>query len=117
MGNRQTLKFRATLTNVGGSPAFNCRVQWEEDSKDSKDFSIIAPGQSILMTFLYGLGGPHQGTTRYIVAEYDSPIGISVKDRFEVHGHVQQMTFISGGTLAERKYTRGSGIELEIDGE
>jgi hypothetical protein len=115
LGALPTLKFYARLNNVGGVPAFNCHVCWEHKSGDPHNKAIVSPGQSILMTLLYRVDGHHNGTEMFLVAEYESPLGIAVRDRFSVHGYIHNGILLSGGTLVERKFRRSPEILLKIE--
>ncbi len=115
IGMAPTLKFSTNLTNVGGAPAFNYRIRWEHAGENQQQKSIVAPGQSILMTLLFNYSGGHNSAAFYITAEYESPLGVAVYDRYKVHGIIQNMALLSGGSLVSRKYRRTSEISLQID--
>jgi hypothetical protein len=111
------LKFSALVTNVGGAPAFNFKIYWEHKPEGTQEKAIIPPGSSIHMVLLYGVGSPHLGTEAFLIAEYESPIGVSVTDKFRIHGNVQLVTkmILSGARLISRRFKRGTGINLDID--
>lgn len=115
VGRAPTLKFTNQLTNVGGAPAFNYRIRWEHRSEEPQKKLIVAPGQSILMTALFNYSAGHNHAELFMVADYESPLGIAVQDRYKIHGLVQNMTLVSGGTLLSRTYKRTSEITLEIE--
>ena len=50
-----------------------------------------------------------------LIAQYDSPIGITVCDRFEVGAEITANVLFSGGSLVERRYKRTSAISLHIE--
>lgn len=51
----------------------------------------------------------------HLVAEHESPIGVSVRDEFEIYGEVIGNRLLSGGALTKRNYKQGKEIELEIE--
>ena len=74
--------------------------------------SIFSSDQSILMSFLVDSS---QQVEKFLIAEYESPIGISVRDRFCISGRFGSNVIISGGRLVDRKFRRSAGISLEIE--
>jgi len=113
--NNTTFKFSATLTNIGGTPAFNCNIAWEKGAKKSRRM-IISPGAFTLMTHLVPIQEMYKGTKRYIIVQYESPIGILVVDRFCIQGRfADQTAYISNGALIERKYFRSNPTLLQIE--
>lgn len=110
------LKFSAILKNLGGTPAFNFHTYWsdrKDDEKTSKD--LLAPAQSILMSVLVGIDRSFTGTKVELIAEYESPIGVRVCDRFSLKGYLaSESHLVSGGTLIERKYYRTDKLSLDI---
>jgi len=113
LGSLPGLKFKAVLTNIGGGPAFNCRIHWADDEPGAKR-QIFSPGQSTSMCFVYALGRKHVGTEKALIVEYDSAIGVSVRDTFQIAGHVHGTTMFSGGTLKEREFRRCPPLEFKI---
>jgi hypothetical protein len=80
---------------------------------------IVSPSQSIQSTFLWELDHSYPAIERYLIAEYESPIGISVCDRFCITGRIsniaQGIGILSSGRLVDRKYRRSSGVSLFIE--
>ena len=111
-GNNSQFKFIANLTNISRVPAFNFDVYWEDVGKKLDKDSIFSSDQSILMSFLVD---STQQVEKFLIAEYESPIGISVRDRFCISGRFGSNVIISGGRLVDRKFRRSAGISLEIE--
>lgn len=111
------LYFRVEVTNVGGSPAFNFKLYYEASKKkpNRSEVSILAPGASTTLSFFFGLLNgvcPDQ----CLIAEYSSPIGVSVKDVFLVGGRMlpDEQTVIGGGRLSNRTFHRCSDLTIKI---
>ena len=109
-----TVTLLSTLTNVGGAPAFNGRIFWKHKEREPNIKEIIAPGQSVSMSLLMTLI-PGKRMESQLIAQYDSPIGITVCDRFEVGAEITANVLFSGGSLVERRYKRTSAISLHIE--
>ncbi|QDS94886.1 hypothetical protein FF011L_36680 [Roseimaritima multifibrata] len=108
------LKYSTKLTNVGGVAAFNFYVRWEH-MDDNGTRSIVVPGQTVLMTSLVKFRGAEEGQGFYLLASYESPLGIAVHDRYEIKASVRGGTLFSSGTLVSRKYRRTPKVTLEIE--
>jgi hypothetical protein len=113
-GNNIQFKFRANLTNISRVPAFNFDVYWEDEGKKFEKDSIFSPGQSIPMSFLWTVD-PSQTVEKFLIAEYESPIGISVRERFCISGRIGSNVIVSGGRIVDRKFRRSAGVSLEIE--
>lgn len=112
------LKLSSTITNIGGAPAFNFRIYWDDKQGETQERTIITPGHSVELVLLCGVGGGCLGAEKHLIAEYESPIGISVTDTFKVYGRIQpgiQELLLSGSRLVSRHFKRGSEITFDID--
>lgn len=112
-GSNIQFKFIAILTNISRVPAFNFDVYWEDVGKKFEKDSIFPPGQSIPMSFLWTVDSS-QAIQKFLIAEYESPIGISVRDRFCISGSNGSNVIVSGGRIVDRKFLRSEGVSLEI---
>ena len=115
-----SLAFHMTIRNVGGAPAFNFQIYWadKKDVKETKEMAIVAPGNSISMFFAYGLTATLRCPEQRLIAEYESPIGVSVRDVFQIGGRVlpgPSPAIIGGGSLVERRFKRSPPITLSIE--
>jgi hypothetical protein len=119
--NYQVLTFKCTLTNVGGAPAFDCRVYWDDKNEEVAELnqrSIVTPGGTVKMTFVFTLGNGHLGTKKQLIVEYSSAIGVFVVDRFEVGGRVRpgpQPMIWAGASLVKRKFLHGAEVRIAIE--
>lgn len=114
-----SLAFHMKVQNTGGAPAFNFRLYYADkgDTSDSKVMAIVAPGNSIPIFCAYGLKSDLWCPEQQLIAEYDSPIGVSVKDVFQfggriIPGHVKSI--VGGGSLIDRRYKRSPPVTLSI---
>jgi len=112
--------FRVEATNAGGVPAFNFRLYYEDSTakRESKDLAIVTPGDSTTLNFLYGLADDMECPQQNLIAEYESPIGVSVKDVFGVGGrilHGSPPSIMGSGRLLTRHFKRSNGITLTIE--
>jgi hypothetical protein len=120
LGQSVRLWFHVKVTNVGGSPAFNCRLFYEADGPDTDTATkstIVAPGSSVVMGFGYRLDASLKCPEQRLIAHYESPVGVNVKDIFTVGGHIvpgPTQVLLSGGRLIERQFTRSPPVSLEI---
>lgn len=110
-GERRLMKFASRLKNIGRSPAFNCVVSWGGAATEASDRTIMAPGQSIVLTFLKWDDEPVERT---ILAEYESATGVLVRDTFMVHGQRQGSAFLSGGVIKQRDFIRSAMPAVQI---
>jgi hypothetical protein len=113
-GNNLNFQFRVNISNISRVPAFNFHVYWEEEGVKVEKDAIFSPGQSVLMTFLWSVNA-FKSVERFLIAEYESLIGISVRDRFSISGRINNGSYIFGGRLVDRKFRRSSSISLEIE--
>ncbi len=110
------IKLSTEVVNVGGAPAFNCRIEWEGGSEaEHPKKSVLAPMQSIHMSYLYCPRIGQDSTEQVLVVEYESPLGVAVKDRFHVGATITRNVLIGGGSLIERKYRRTSEVTIQLD--
>ncbi len=105
--------FKINLTNISRVPAFHSEVYWEDGDKDIEGDSFIASSQSVLMDFVWEEDS--DVVEKFLIIEYESSIGISVRDRFCIIGRIDGFAIISGGRLVDRKFKRSAGISLEIE--
>jgi len=126
--NNQQLIFRVTIKNSGGAPAFNYSPSWlgddfgkfdEETSEDCK--SILAPGDSTLMSFIYHLGPGHTGCTRELSISYSNADGFVVTEIHDVSGFLHNtgnnLGVRQGCALKSRVFQLGSPFSVELQGE
>lgn len=111
-----TLTFKATLTNVGGAPAFNASIYWD-GRKGGAEKQVFAPGQSTLLSVICGIGSPDWSASADLIAEYDSAIGLTVRDHYEVGGQVGAGLVVGGGRLVDRSFRRSKPLMIEIEGD
>jgi hypothetical protein len=113
--NQTKIVVQVNLTNISRVPAFNFNVYWEEcGDKQPKDNAIISSGQSIPMTFIWTIDSPPE-VEKFLISKYESPIGISVRERFRITARIDTLGVISGGSLVDRKFRRSSGISFVIE--
>lgn len=113
-----SLSFKVVVTNVGGAPAFNCCLYFVDDDETPERRHILASGSRMLRSFYYTLDKKRECPMQYLIAQYESPIGVSVKDTFEVGGRILgggAPILISGGKLVDRKFKRVPPVTLELD--
>jgi hypothetical protein len=121
--NINQFKVEANLTNVSHVPAFKFNIYWENNVCESQKDIIFPSGQTISMTCLWNIStpmamnykNPPPPFERFLIVEYESPIEISVRDRFRVHGRLNDSAIVRGGSLVDRKFRRSSGISIEIE--
>jgi hypothetical protein len=114
-GAVDVINVRSILTNVGGAPAFNFRMSWEDEAEECTRKYIIAAGQSVSISYIVGVGSSYPGADNFLTVQYESPIGVSVQDRFRVGAHIQKSMMISGGTLVSRRFHRVPPMSLTIE--
>lgn len=119
---RPSLTVKTTLTDIGGAPAFNVRARWEDGNPMEEPKAVMPPGETLLMCFLYGIGNGHTGIRKTLLVEYESPIGVLVKYRFEVHGEIRLSSggngfLFSGVQLKSRVFRKGPELSLIIEDE
>jgi len=113
--NVDGLKLNSDVKNIGGTAAFNFQIFWEGEENELS--TIMAPGQSTTMTLIYGLHPNKLGISRNLVLKYDTPLGIAVTDRYEVHAIVHdgpQKHVRFGARLLRREFSRANSIDFEI---
>ena len=111
----QALYFKSLVTNIGGAAAFNFQLYWKGEKNDTIEAAIMSPNQNELMSFFYTLGGDNNVTKRMII-EYQSPIGISVIDEFEVSAKIVPLKkdIVYSSKLIERKFHESNDILLDV---
>ena len=120
---RPSLIFRGTVKNVGGMSALNFTPYWKKDAgkpdRDQFRMAVMAPGQSLPMTFVYGLDGPNNGVKTSLFIEYETTMGIAVVDEFHVEGYCQHgpaSGTLGGARFLKRTFRRTEKPLLEIEG-
>ncbi len=107
--------YHGKVTNIGGAPAFNCRIYWEKD-EPKHDSTLLLPGQATTMTIQYRHTIPKNlGLEQFLIAQYDSAIGISVYSKFRLTGRIHQLSVISGTHLCERRFKQSHPPTFDID--
>lgn len=112
------IRTRVTLSNVGGAPAFNLQIRWKFTSKMTSvnPPSILAPGQSIEIQAIIGVGGRHTGAEDVLCYQFQSPCGCRSIRTTSNHanilpGHV----LVSGCNRLEQRISRSRPIRIQID--
>ena len=113
---KKVIRFAVDLENVGGAPAFGFRVYWDKTKDIPQNHEILAPGGRVSMGCMSELSGGVQ----HLNVEYESPIGVSVHDRFKISGKVLGSvtmggTLVSGCERVEHRFRRSTGVQIEID--
>ena len=103
----------AYISNISRAPAFKLYLSWENNEK-SAEREIFLPGQSISMGFICEIL-PFQEIERFLILEYENPIGVLVRDRFRVAARNTGSAVVKGGSLVDRKFRRSTGFSLEIE--
>ncbi|MBL6987593.1 MAG: DUF4062 domain-containing protein [Methylobacter sp.] len=114
VGVGDRFKFEIYLTNISRVPAFNFEVYWADGDKKIEKDLFFSPSQSVLMGFLWIVGSSN-AVEKFLVVEYESPIGVSVRDQFCITGHIISGGIMSSGRLIDRKFRRSAGVSLEIE--
>ena len=107
---------RVTLTNVGGAPAFNLTMKWE-DRETEREFApcILAPDQSVELQTLVGVGGQYNGAESVLVCRFQSALGVEVIERHRVGGRIHPgNVLISGCNRLDQQMSRSKPICLKI---
>lgn len=117
-----SLIFKATIKNVGTMSALNFTPYWRKDAgdpdRDQFRKAVMAPGQSLLVSFILLLNGPQDGTATSLFIEYESTMGIAVVDEFHVEGYRQlgpQSGTMGGARFLKRTFRRTEKPLLEIE--
>ena len=116
MSNIPSIQCKVCLKNVGQSPAFHHVSSWEIDGQESETKDIVSPGQSLNLAILSNLQFGNELDTA-INVEYNSAIGVTVRERHRIFCRVQggmPPSMISGTTLLSRTYHRGDAPEIAI---
>ncbi len=109
------LSIATDVVNVGGGPAFNVRVHLDsEESAKIPEMVVMPTGKRFPMCSQYPLlTGSECNLT--LVVSYESAIGVSVSDRFKIHGAKYGNALSSGGILESRSYRRCSEVTVVIE--
>jgi len=113
----QALYFKSLVTNIGGAAAFNFQLYWKDEKNDTIKTAVVLPNQNELMSFFYTLGnGADNNVSKIMIIEYQSPLGISVKDEFEVSARIKpsRKDIIFSSKLIERKFRESNDKLLDI---
>lgn len=104
----------ASLTNISRVPAFNLNVCWESCEDEEKfECSIFSRDRTLLMNHLWRDSNPVE---KFLIVEYESPIGISVCDRFCISSSLAGGgAILMSGKLVDQKFQRSAGVSLEIE--
>ncbi len=116
MENVPSVQCQICLTNVGQSPAFNFVTTWEIEESESETTVIVSPGQSLNLSLLRNLRFGNEIDTALRI-EYDSAIGVTVREKHRVYCSVQggvAASMISGTTLLTRTYHHGETPQIMI---
>lgn len=107
---------KTNITNVSSAPAFNFQFYWENKDKQSETANIFLSGQSTCLTIIWTPGYEAKTVENFLIVEYQSPLGISIRDRFCVKARfISVNQFVKSGVLIERKYFRASEIVIKIE--
>lgn len=109
------LSIKSQLTNVGGAPAFQCRIGWKADIDKQNLTAVFMPGQSLQMQTLYRPGYPNHPHEAVLCATYQSTIGIEVLDEFEVSAQWMGDLIKSSGRLTSRVFRRVESVRLTVE--
>lgn len=112
-----SLKITVTITNVGGSPAFNFSPRWSDESTKVDPVSILAPNQHTTCLLLMNLAMGNE-IKMDLLLEYDSVLGVSVCDTYEIYALVQggrNGTVIGGAKLKSRKFRNAPPLKITIE--
>ena len=107
-----SLCVRIDSRNISQVPAWNCRYRILDSGKDWDVLPLVIQGQSISQTALPLLG--RKPARLAFELEYDSSIGITVKERHEIHADSKSGTVFAGSNLLERNFYYGQTPLLEI---
>lgn len=104
------------LKNVGGSPAFDFSVAWEDEEADSEQ-TIVAAQQSQTVGFGAVLDAQANTKKRRMTVTYTSAVGVNVTDVFEFvmeANYGRQFGVVGGGYLIDRKFSRTTTPMVEV---
>lgn len=113
-------RFKVTtiLRNVCAAPAFNFTCRLDQNDEPPVEKSVLAPDQSVTVALIKRFEQPGECSIR-IRTEYDSALGVSVADVFEVLVHLIVMgtnTVInSHATLISRQFKHTQKPVVEIN--
>ena len=103
------------ISNVGGAPAFNCKIHWDHDAAKSEAAAVFCPGQSMAMTTLFVPRHDTDSCKSILCATYNSSIGVKVCDEFEINFRMMGVAFACGGLLKRRRFIRSESVEFEVE--
>jgi len=109
------LNLKYISLTISRVPAFNSEIYWDDGDKNIEKNLFFSPSQSVLMGFLWIVGSSN-AVEKFLVVEYESPIGVSVRDQFCITGQIISGGFMSGSRLVDRKFRRSACVSLEIEG-
>ena len=100
--------FEINVTNVGGAPAFEVSLHWEDVGEDDQKGLIVGPGRTVQIKRKLSMS---ENVIQYLLVRYASVIGIAVEAKYKC-------TEIGGAVLdSKRKYRRTDQISVEIEGD
>jgi len=118
LGHVQSLKVQVTMTNVGGSAAFNFAARWKTKDAIRESKAIVAPGQSVVGTLLANLkmGGSEVQTELNL--DYDSAMGVHVTETYDVKAFLKggpTLSVLGGAVMTNRVFKAAPDVTVTIE--
>jgi Domain of unknown function (DUF4062) len=111
-----TFIIRTNITNVSNAPAFKFDVHWEGKDRQPGTAKVFLSKQSTCMTVFWEPGYEVDKIEKFLIIEYQSALGISIRDKFCINvKFFSPQSILRSGTLIERKYSRSPEIVIEIE--
>jgi hypothetical protein len=85
IGGEPSIIYQLEPKNVGGAPAFNCRMKFENKSGDVQRRDVLTPGETIPITIVFPSDIELDDR---LVIECDSAIGVSSRTEFVIRARM-----------------------------
>jgi hypothetical protein len=116
VGNIPSVKLTISASNIGGSAAFNFKCTFITDHEKSEIRPLVAPGQ-VVTRVVIGNANYEPAFDGRMILEYDSVIGVRVKETYLVQAFIQGgrgATLFAVVQLKEKTYHNAPEIQVVI---
>ncbi|MEX0727035.1 MAG: DUF4062 domain-containing protein [Planctomycetaceae bacterium] len=117
MGSVPSVKFRVIGTNIGGAAAFNYVCTFILDQEQTETKHVVAPGQIVERTIM-GNANYDPILSGSMKVEYDSVIGVRVREMYDLQCFIVGQGFapglISAVTFKEKTYHNAPDVQVVI---